>query len=126
MVALKAPVSLHSRMPRTPVTPSTNSMAMTGKAACWKSVRTGLLVLPVAVTKVVADLEVAWDVEDSEAALVVVEVALAEATADVVAMELVEVAMVGRPRAVLMTLLLQALPLQRPTPLPTTLHLEEN
>lgn len=104
---------------------STNSMAMTGKAACWRSVRTGLLVHPVAVTKVVADLEVAWDVEGSEAALLVVEVALEEATVDVVATEVEEVAMVVRLLAVSMTLLLLALPLRHRTPLPTTLHLEE-
>lgn len=41
------------------VTPSINSTAMTGKAACWRSAKTGLLVHPVAVTKVVAGLEVA-------------------------------------------------------------------
>ena len=59
MVVPKAPVLLHSKTPRTRVTPSTNSMAMIGKAACWRFVRTSLLVHPVAVTKVVADLEVA-------------------------------------------------------------------
>lgn len=125
MVAPKAPVSLRSRTPRTHVTPSTSSMAMTGKAACWRSVKTGLLVHPVAFTKVVAVSELAWDVEGFEAALVVVEVALLEATADVVATEVEVVAMVFRLLAISMTLLLQAPPLQPRTPLPTTLHLEE-
>lgn len=126
MVAPKAPVLLRSRTPRTHETPSTNSTAMTGKAACWRSVRTGLLVHPVVVvTKVVADLEVAWDVEGFEAVLVVLEVALEEAMADVVATEVEEVAMVVRLLAASMTLLLQALPPRHRTPLPTTLHLEE-
>lgn len=107
------------------VTPSTNSTAMTGKAACWRSVRIGLLVHPVAVTKVVADLEVAWDVEGSEAALVVLEVALGEAMAVVVVTEVEEVAMVVLLLAASMTLLLLALPPQHRTHLPTTLHLEE-
>ena len=97
---------------------------MTGRVACWKSVRTGLPVHPAAVTKAVADLEVAWDVEGFEAASVVVEVALEEATADVVATEVEEVAMVVRPLAVSMTVLLQALLLLHRTPLRTTPHLE--
>ena len=125
MVAPKAPVLLHSRTPRTHETPSTNSTAMTGKVACWRSVRTGLLVHPVAVTKVAADLEVAWDVEGFEAVLVVPEEALAEALADVVATEVEGVAMVVHLLAASMTLLLQALPPQHRTPLLTMLHLEE-
>ncbi len=126
MVAPKAPVLLHSRTLRTRATPSINSMAMTGKAACWRSVRTGSLVHPVAVTKVVAGLEVAWDEEGLEAGLVVVEVALGEATADVVATEVEEVATAVRlPAASMTLLLLQALLLLHQTPLPTTLRLEE-
>lgn len=105
--------------------PSTSSTATTGKAECWRSVRTGLLVHPVAVTKVVADLEVAWDAEGFEAALVVVEVALEEATVDVVATEVEEVAMVGPLLAASVKVPLQELPLQHRTPLPTTLRLEE-
>lgn len=111
MVAPKAPVLLHSRPPRTRVTPSANSTAMTGKAACWRFVRTDLLVHRVAVTKAVADLEVAWDVEGFGAALAVAEVALEEATADVVATGVEEVAMAVHLLAVSMTVLLQALPL---------------
>ena len=107
------------------VTPSINSTAMTGKVACWKSAKTDLPVHPAAVTQAVEDWEVAWDVEDFEAASVVVEVALEEATAHVVATEVEEVAMVVRPVAVSMTVLLQALLLLHPTPLPTTPHLEE-
>ena len=63
--------------------------------------------------------------EGFEAALVVVEVALEEATADVVATEEEEVAMVVRLLAISVTVLLQALPLQHRTPLPTTPHLGE-
>ena len=126
MVAPKAPVLLHSRTPRTRVTPSINSMAMTGKAACWRSVRTGSLAHPVAVTKVVAGLEVAWGVEVLEAVLVVVEVALEEATADVVATEVEVAATVVRlPAASMTLLLLQALLPLHQTPLPTTPRLEE-
>ena len=106
-------------------TPSINSTATTGKVACWKSARTDLPVHPAAVTKAVADSEVVWDVEDFEAASVVVEVALEEATADVVATEVEEVAMVVRRPAVSMTVLLQALLLLHRTPSPTTPHLEE-
>lgn len=83
-----------------------------------------MLVHPAAVTKAVADLEVAWDEEGFEAASAVVEGALEEATADVVATG-VEVAMVVHLLAILMKLLLQALPLQHRTLLPTTLHLAE-
>lgn len=61
--------------------------------------------------------------EGFEAALVVVEVALEEATADAVATEEEVVAMVVRLLVASMTLLLQALPHR--TPSPTTLHLEE-
>ncbi len=126
MVAPKALVLSHSRTPRTRATPSINSMAMTGKAACWRSVRIGSLVHPVVVTKAVAGLEVVWDVEGLEAVLVVVEVALGEATADVVATEVEEVATVVRlPAASMTLLLLQALLLLHQIPLPTTLRLEE-
>lgn len=111
MVALKVPVLSHSRTPRTRETLLANSMAMIGKAACWKSVRTDLLVPPAAATKVVAGLRVAWDVEGFEAASVVVEAALEEATADVVPTEVEEVAMVVHLLALSMTLQLQALPL---------------
>ena len=102
--------------------PSINSTATTGKVACWKSVRIDLPVHPVAVIRVVADLEGPQDVEDFEAALGVLEVVL-EDTADAAA---TEVAMVVHPLEVSTTLLLQALPLRHRTPLPTTLHLEEN
>lgn len=75
-----------------------------------------------AVTKVVAVLEVAWHVEVFEAATVVVEVALGEVTADVVATEVEEGVMPVHLLAVSMTLLLQALQQQHQTPSPTTLH----
>ena len=97
---------------------------MTGKAACWRSVKTDLLVLPVVATRVVADLE-AWDVEGFEAGMVVLEVVSGEATADVVAMEVVEVVMVVRLLARSTTVLLQVLPLPYRTLSPTTLHLGE-
>ena len=103
---------------------STSSMVMIGKVARWRFVKTDLLVHPVAGTKVVADLEVVWDVEAFVAALVVAEVAT-EATQDVVATEVEVVAMVVRLPAVSKTVLLQVLPLQHPTPSQTTLHLEE-
>ena len=64
--------------------------------------------------------------EGFEAALVVAEVALEEATADVVATEVEVVATVVHLPAVSMMLLLQVLLLPRRTPLPTTLLLEEN
>ena len=117
MVAPRALVLLHSRPPRTRVTPSLSLTAMIGKAVCWRSVKIGLLVHPVADTKVVGGSEVAWDVEAFEVALVVLEVAMGEATADVVATE-VEVAMVVRLQAISMTL-------QHRTPSPITLHLAE-
>lgn len=64
--------------------------------------------------------------EGFEAALEVVEVALVEATAGVVATEVEVVAMVVRLLPVSMTVLLQALlPLLYRTHLPTTPHLEE-
>ena len=106
------------------VTLSTSSMAMTGKAARWRFVKTDLLVHPVAGTKAVAGLEVVWAVAAFVAALVVVEVAT-EAMEDVVATEVEVVATVVRLPAVSKTVLLQALPLQHQTPSQTTLHLEE-
>lgn len=126
MVDPKAPVLSHSKTPKMRVTLSTSSMAMTGKVACWRSARTDSPVHPAAVTKAVADLEVAWDVEGFEAALEVVEAASEEVTADVVVTEVEEVAMVVRLLPISMTVLLQALlPLQHRIPLPTTPHLEE-
>ena len=104
--------------------PSINSTAMTGKAACWKSARTGLLVLLGAATKVVADLA-AWDVEGFEAALVALGVALEEVMEDAVPTEVQEVATVVRLLAVSTTPLLQVLPPRYQTPLPITLHPEE-
>lgn len=104
--------------------PSVNSTAMTGKAACSRSARTDLLVHPGVATKVVADLE-AWDVEGFEVALVVLGVALEEATADAVATEVeveVEVVMVVHLLAVSMRLLRQALLLRYQTPSLTTPH----
>ena len=104
--------------------PSANSTVMTGKAACWRFVRTDLLVHPVPGTKVVADLEVEWDVEGFVAASVAAEVATG-ATEDVAAMEVEVVATVVRLLAISMTVLLQALPLQHQTPSQTMQHLEE-
>ncbi len=103
---------------------SANSTAMIGKAVCWRFARTDLLAPPVAVTKVVADLEAALDVEGFEVALVVPGVA-SEATVDAVATEVEEGVMVVRLLEVSMMLLLQALPLRHRTPSPTTQHLEE-
>ena len=77
-----------------------------------------------AVIKVVADLEAAWDAEDFEAALVALGADL-EVTADAVATGAGEVATVVRLLEVSMTALGQPLPLRHRIPLPTTLHLEE-
>ena len=125
MAVPKAPVLLPSRAPRTLVTPSVSSTAMTGKDACWRFARIGLLVHQVAVTKVVAVLEVARGVVDIEVDLVAREVVL-EATADVEATEVAEVDTAVHLLEVSMTLLLLALPLRHRTPSPTTLHREEN
>lgn len=102
--------------------PSVNSTAMTGKAACSRSARTDLLVHLGVATKVVADLE-AWDVEGFEVVLVVLGVALEEATADAVATQVeVEVVLVVHLLAVSMRLPPQALPLRYQTPSLTTPH----
>ena len=124
MVAPKAPVSLHSRTPRTLVTPSTSLTALTGKAACWRFVKTDLLAHPVAVTKVVEDSEAPRAVEDFEGALAVLALA-SEAMADAVATKVEEVAMEARLPEASMTALLQALLLLHRTLLRTTLHLGE-
>ena len=80
MVALKAPVLLHSKVLKMPVMPSNSSTDMIGKDALWKSVKTVSLVL-LAAALVVA-------VEVSEAALELVE-ALAHEVALVVVADLV-------------------------------------
>lgn len=102
--------------------PSVNSTAMTGKVGCSRFARTDLLVHLGVATKVAADLE-AWDVEGFEVALVVLGVALEQATAAAVATEVeVEVVMVDPLVAVSTKLLRQALPLRYQTPSLTTPH----
>ena len=104
--------------------PSVNLTDMTGKAVCWRSAKTDLLVHPVVATRVVADLE-AWDVEGFEAGMVVLEVVSEEATADVVATEVGGVVMVVRLLARSTTVLCQVLPPPHRTLSLTTLHPEE-
>ena len=104
--------------------PSINSTDMTGKVVCWRSAKTDLLVHPVVATRVVADSE-AWDVEGSEADMVVLGVVSEEATADVVATEVAGVVTVVHLLALSTRELRQVLPLPHRTLSPTTLHLEE-
>ena len=104
--------------------PSINSMDMTGKVVCWRSAKTDLLVHPVVATRGVADSE-AWDVEGSEADMVVLGVVSEEATVGVVATEVGVVVMVVRLLALSTTVLRQVLPLPYRILSPTTLHLEE-
>jgi len=125
MVARKDLVSLHSRLLKMPVTPSLNSMAMTGKVARSKSVKIGLLDhrrLEEAVADLVEALEA---VEGSAAVVDLVVVVAVLAVASAVAAEVLVVVM-----AVLLLLLEATTPLLllqlRQTHLPTSLHLAAN
>ena len=60
MVALRGLALSHSKIPTMRVTPSLNSMAMSGRGACLRSVRIALQELQLVATELVVALGVAW------------------------------------------------------------------
>lgn len=94
MAALRAPALLPSSLQMMRATPSSNSMATTGKAVCWRSARIALLALDLALEAVEASAAAGGLAEasvvvaaDLEVAVVSVAVSVAVAATGVAATE---------------------------------------